>query len=303
MDRLEQYGRFIGARYRDFPNIIWIEGGDLTPSTSGDPSEMDLVNAVANGVAAGDGGAHYHAAHWGRGTSGADLPDLSWLDIDTTYATFEEPVYEQVLADYDRDAGVMPLLPPRGVVRERARHVDATGLRSQMYQPRAVGRLRLRLRELSDLVVLGSRRSGLAVEDGAFPGGWATALGSEGQRVLAHCGRVLPFPPVAGRSSRTPTGVIVTAGSRKRTGRRHTRSPRALRTAAVVVVQFTGPLTVTIDMSALPRPMRARFLDPAIGVYTELPGSPLPASGLREISPPGLNGDGSEDWLRILEAT
>ena len=53
VDRLEGYGHYLGERYRDFPNIVWIEGGDLTPSTSGDPSEMDLVNAVANGVAAG----------------------------------------------------------------------------------------------------------------------------------------------------------------------------------------------------------------------------------------------------------
>jgi hypothetical protein len=35
---------------------------------------MDLVNAVANGIAEGDDGLHYHAAHWSRGTSGADLP-------------------------------------------------------------------------------------------------------------------------------------------------------------------------------------------------------------------------------------
>ena len=38
---------------------------------------------------------------------------------------------------------------------------------------------------------------GLAVEDGAFPGGWTTAFGSRGASPLA-LRAVLPFPPVAG---------------------------------------------------------------------------------------------------------
>ena len=91
VDRLEQYGRFLGARYRDFPNIIWIEGGDLTPSTSGDPSEMDLVNAVANGVAAGGRRSALPRRALGSRNVRSRPPGLRWLDIDTTYSTFEEP--------------------------------------------------------------------------------------------------------------------------------------------------------------------------------------------------------------------
>ena len=65
---------------------------------------------------------------------GADLPDLSWLDIDTTYATFEEPVYEQVLADYERDAGVMPVFLLEASY-ENEHGTSMNRLRSQMYQP------------------------------------------------------------------------------------------------------------------------------------------------------------------------
>ena len=122
--------------------------------------------------------------------------DLSWLDIDTTYATFEQPVYEQVLADYDRDAGVMPVFLLEALVRERARHLDEQASPADV-PAGAVGRLRVRLRQLPDLVVLGSRRSGLAIEDGGFPGGWATALGSDRGRILAYCRRLLPIRAVA----------------------------------------------------------------------------------------------------------
>ena len=55
---------------------------------------------------------------------------------------------------------------------------------------------------------------------------------------------------------------------------------------ATVVIYFAGPRAVTIDMGAFPGPVRARFFDPALGVYAELDESPFPNSGMREISRP-----------------
>ena len=36
--KLTQYGRYVGQRFRNYPNIIWVEGGDHTPATTGNPS-------------------------------------------------------------------------------------------------------------------------------------------------------------------------------------------------------------------------------------------------------------------------
>jgi len=297
--RLEQYGHFIGSRYQDFPNIIWVQGGDLTPSTSGEPSQLDLVNAVAAGVEAGDGGVHYHAAHWGRGTSGADIPDLSWLDIDTTYPTFEEPIYEQVLADYARDEGVMPLFLLEASY-ENEHETSLLRLRSQMYQPVLAGGCGFVFGNFPIWSFWDPGDPGWPVEDGAFPGGWATALGSDGSessRIAGEFFRSLPWQELQPDTDH----AIVTGG----TG---TFGDEAYALAAstpdhgTVVVYFAGPLSVTIDMDAIPGPARARFFDPALGVYTEIDESPFPNSGAREISPPGMNGDGSADWLLVLEA-
>jgi hypothetical protein len=71
------YGRFLGARYRDQPNIIWILGGDR----SGAGFEP-VWNAMAAGLAEGDSGAHLKTYHPGGGSSSsAWFHDAAWLDF------------------------------------------------------------------------------------------------------------------------------------------------------------------------------------------------------------------------------
>jgi hypothetical protein len=77
------YGRYLGARYREFDNIIWVQGGDH------DPAEKELVDAVARGIAEVDPSAlqTFHGSpntvgstHWG---------EVPWLGVDTLY-TYED---------------------------------------------------------------------------------------------------------------------------------------------------------------------------------------------------------------------
>jgi hypothetical protein len=299
VDRLEAYGRFIGERYRNTPNVIWIEGGDLTPSTSGEPSQMDLVNAVANGIAAGDGGAHYHAAHWGRGTSGADIAGTDWLDIDTTYPRVDEPVYEKMVADSARDEGLRPVFLLEASY-ENEHNTSTVTLRSQMYQPVLSGGAGFVFGNYPIWDFWDPGDPGWSEDDGAFPEGWPTALGSEGSessRIAGDFFRSLPWEELRPQVDHS----VVTAG-----GGTFGDDTYALSAASpdrrTVVVYFPQTNAATIDMGALPGPTRARYFDPAAGAFSELDGSPFSNSGLREITPPGPNGDGSGDWLLVLEA-
>jgi hypothetical protein len=59
---------------------------------------------------------------------------------------------------------------------------------------------------------------------------------------------------------------------------------------------------VTVDLAKLKIPMKGKWADPSNGRITSIPGGPFAKSEFREFSPPGLNAEGTNDWLLILES-
>ena len=120
------YGKFLGQRYKNSPNIIWILGGDR-------PIEMELhvqiINAMAQGVREGDGGNHLISLHpTGGNGSAQNFHNETWLDFNMRqnghsmsyteryYMTFEdyklsptkpvfdaEPIYEDHPINFNPD--------------------------------------------------------------------------------------------------------------------------------------------------------------------------------------------------------
>lgn len=96
------YGEWIGNRYKDFPNLMWVIGNDRDP---GDLREK--MNAVAEGIRALD--PHHLMTYHGRpGQSSADAwnpVNFSWLTLNGTYQYGD--VWKKSLEDYNRK----PVLP------------------------------------------------------------------------------------------------------------------------------------------------------------------------------------------------
>ena len=86
------YGAWLGARYRDRSNLIWILGGDRKPDS---PLHLAIIDSMAAGLAAGDGGRHLMTFHPMGGYRSAEFfHDRAWLDFNmsqsghgTDYAT------------------------------------------------------------------------------------------------------------------------------------------------------------------------------------------------------------------------
>jgi Putative collagen-binding domain of a collagenase len=57
---------------------------------------------------------------------------------------------------------------------------------------------------------------------------------------------------------------------------------------------------ITIDMTAMAAPARARWLNPTSGAYIDI-GTGLPNTGTRAFTPPGNNGSGFTDWVLVLD--
>lgn len=89
------YGRYLGQRYKDFDNIIWVMGGDRNPETA-----LEKVDLIALGIREFDR-RHLFTAHCHPENSAVDhYGQGGWLDINSTYTY--EIVHRKLLGDYNR---------------------------------------------------------------------------------------------------------------------------------------------------------------------------------------------------------
>ena len=93
--KMRQWGEYVGNRYKDFTNIIWVEGGDFSPPASG----KELVNQVALGIE--EFSSCIQTAHQQREDSAEDIwGSYPWLDLNNTYTS--ELTYPNSLNDFNR---------------------------------------------------------------------------------------------------------------------------------------------------------------------------------------------------------
>ena len=90
------YGRWLGARYKNAPNVVWVNGGDRTPT-----GFEDVFRELARGLREGDGGAHlitYHPCGWRSSAQFFHAED--WLDFNMIETWTEwAKIYPAVVAD------------------------------------------------------------------------------------------------------------------------------------------------------------------------------------------------------------
>ena len=122
-ERLRAYGAYLGRRYRDFTNILWVHGGNSNAAAQ-------LTRAIAEGVreAAPDA---LHTAHGGPQTAALDYwEDLTGVQVNNVYTY--EPVHAPALAQYSR-AKRMPFFLIESAY-ENEHHATERRLRTQAYQ-------------------------------------------------------------------------------------------------------------------------------------------------------------------------
>ena len=95
------YGKYIGERYKNSPNIFWILGGDRPVETDG---HRQIVVAMAQGVREGDGGNHLISFHPSGGSGSAQyFHNEPWLDFNMRQNGHNPNftgVYENTFKDY-----------------------------------------------------------------------------------------------------------------------------------------------------------------------------------------------------------
>jgi len=287
--KARRYGEFLGNRFKDHPNIIWMSGNDFQSWRN--PSDNKLVRAVMQGLASTDAN-HIQTIELDYYVSASmeDGPLRPLLGLDAVYTY--RPTYAEELTEYKR-ADFRPTFMVEanyefeqnggtdGGTTENLRRQEywtaLSGTTGQLYGSAYSWRLQgdwqdnldtIGIRQLSYIKQLfGSRK-------------WYDLVPDHAHEVL-----IRGFGHYSKDDSIT-TDTYATAAST---------------TDGTLAMAYLPDIRkVTIDLSKLSGQVAARWFDPSNAAFTDI-GS-FANTGTQAFTPPGNNGDGDGDWVLVLEA-
>lgn len=281
-EAMRTYGRYLGKRYRDYTNIIWVQGGDY------DTPDRRLVNELALGIADANPEA-LQTIHRGPNTLGSgDWLNAPWFKVDTLYAYDE--IIERAL-QRQKDGPKIPFFFIEGPY-ENERGSTEQSLRLNAYATILAGACGQ---------IFGNNPiwhfSGPGLYDVSVT--WQDELNSRGSQSIYYLKQffdALPWwklEPERGRllsateppSSGFELGAITNDGS-------------------VAVVYIADRSSVVVDTNALAETVtQARWYDPSSGKYAD--AVEIGAHGENTITfetPAPRNSAGFGDWVLVLNA-
>lgn len=258
-ERLRQYGEYLGRRYRDFKNIVWVNAGDYNPP------DKSLVRAVAEGIMKEEPQA-FQTASGAPETAALDYwRGEPWLSVNSVYTY--NPVYIAMRKEQAQDKRMPYFLLESAYENEHG----ATGqrLRMQAWQSVLMG---------AAGQIFGNNPIWHFDGPGLYatPFTWEEALDSDGARSMTHLGALMNalawwrMQPDLG-------GSLLVDGF----GSRAERAVAALADdGSFAVVYLPTRRDIVIDLGRLAGPhVAARWYDPADGNFADIAGSPFSANG------------------------
>jgi len=319
IDKTFAYGQYLGNRYKNFPNIIWMHGNDFQSWQNA--TDAALIQAVAHGIRSADSN-HIHTVELNYFTSGS-LDDKSWeplIELNAAYTYF--PTYAQVLTEYNRQ-NFKPVFMVEANYEFES--LDTGGGSTQ----------NLRQQEYWAMLSGGAGQLYGSAHTWQLQKGWEANLDTSGVVQLSYMKNLF-----ASRKWHDlvpdQTHTVLTAGYdafscnvgkfevhvsedrdslmarafgriRKYSGIGSITSntcATAARTSdgSLVIVYMPTIRAITVDMSKLTGTTTARWYDPTSGEYADVKGSPFANEGSRQFMPSGANKSGEGDWVLVLEA-
>ena len=286
-ERLRVYGRFVGQRFKDIPNIVWMLGGDYTPNEADQWTVTDLASAIRE-----QDPTHLMTAHHSPESSAVDaFGEQDWLDVNNFYG-YEKYLFRPMLAEYRRK----PVRPFVLLETTYEGEHDSTPdqIRRQAYWAMLSGACGQ---------FFGNNPIWHFDGPGLFPAkmSWRQALNSRGSRDMALLRTLFASLPWYQLVPEDDHAVVVEgygAGA---------ASVLTARTAdgrlSLSYIPSTSPArrASTAALSVFPAPVRARWYNPADGKAFGVTGSPFVNRGTRRFLGPGDNGAGADDWVLILD--
>ena len=299
---LFEWGRWLGDRYKDRPNIMWFGLGDFTPPHGSEGAAR--VSAIARGIKAAGATQLFMAEPSSPDGIPGEVPDFGRVvDLNSFYGYGpggEGPVYETA----DRAWRLSPR-KPAWMQEGTYEHEDNTGHFSGEPWETRRGRF-------WSVLGGGTAGDGFGSRDVWQWQDVPDSLSTPGADYSTHAFDLLAsLPWWELRPSGTDpgyAGATLIAGGQGTWGESDYISSALTADhewlLAYVPVTDTGARAFRVSMSAMAAPARARWFDPATGTYLAISnGYELTNEGTRTFTTPGLRSDGTDDWLLVLDAT
>lgn len=294
------YGRFLGERYRDQTNLIWILGGDR-PAVHEGNDWRPVWRALAAGIDEGTGGTALMTYHPNGGVStSAWLHDEPWLDFNMMQSGHgggrDVPVWDKITHDYNlhpvkptldgepnyEDHPVSPWPswdPANGYFRDH-------DVRKQLYRSVFAGGCGVTYGHHSIWQFAGGRYGRINYADRD----WQEALDRPGASQVQYLRALIESRPFF---SRIPDQSILV--SEQGQGMRHIRATRDLAGSyALIYLPLPLPVTVRLDMLSGDE-VRAWWYDPCSGQAEEI--GLFARTSTPTLTPPGYR----PDWVLVLD--
>jgi hypothetical protein len=292
------FGRYVGQRFAEFDNIVWVAGGDATPA-KGSPTEQRL-RAMQDGLR--EGGAHQLAtAHWDPGLSTDVESFLDDLQLNAIYwygrngdghtydAAREAAEYTPPLPAFLIETGY----EPAGFIPG-----DPASIRKYEYWAFLSGGTAGGFYGHRDIWLFATEDFEAPYHFGSQP--WQQSLDAPGAFDFQRFGQVLESIPWFRLLPQDMDGMrrLVVSKDGEPGGDDYVAAAATPEGDALLAYLPNGgasPRTIDVDLSGMQAPLVAEWVDPSTNDVVD--AGQVDASGATSFTTPGANGAGTSDWV------
>jgi hypothetical protein len=294
--RMNTYGAFIAKRYKTRGNIVWMLGGDYgTSPYNFTAPQLVVEKSMLVGMQSDAGLSTHFSAEWSDPSIYTDQADATLLAAGTLEGAYS---FEGDVSTYARIGYAHSPAMPTFLLEEP---YDEEGPDGNRVNPNATQPVR-RFQWWGWLSGIGGYISGNGYV-WPFNPGWQAHLNTQGAQDMAWLNA---FVRSIAWYNLVPSGLggmgtLVTAGGSLPNQSDYVAAAATLDgtlLVAYVPPDHSGPITV--DMTAMSGPTRARWFNPTTAAFIDA-GIDLLPLGTMPFAPPGDNGTGFTDWVLLLE--
>ncbi len=287
---LKAYGRFVGARFKDLPNLVWMMGGDYAMPQAERWTGQELALGLREG-----GAKQIMTAHGGQTSAVETFGDQAWLEVDNVYR-YQEDLWRPLQAAWIQQPTRPFVMIESAYEGEHKSTPDR--IRRQAWWPMLCG-------------ACGQFFGNNPIWYFDGPGftnfksspTWQQALDSTGARDMTRLGEFIRQRPwwLWVPDLR---GEFITAGAGSGAAKAVAAHTRDWRTAVLYIPSDgQGPRSLTLDCRLFPGSVTAQWFNPAKDSPLLSHPSPLANAAQQTLTTFGDNGTGANDWVLVLEAT